>query len=226
MSRDLSLMPQGQKNAGATMPSGPALRIVVICLLVLGAALLVRWQVTGQLSSQQKSLNEAKSQQQQLALRSQAIRNQLGALQTAGGASRIDLVKGLTKARVDWKKILLTLAQDSSPGIIISSVNATAPVAPGEEGDSTGTQASDIQMSGEAASREQLQAFVKRLRANKKIFLDVQLRKASAEAQAEPDPNDPQTQEAPAAEKILWEMGLTLAPIPPMPPNGSSGEGQ
>lgn len=225
MSRDLSLMPEGQKNAGATLPSRPTLRIILICAAVIALGLFFRWQTGSQLSAEQTSLKEAQSQQQQLELRSQSMKKQLGELQTAGGASRIDLVKGLAKARVDWKKVILAVARDSSPGIVISAFSGTAPVAPGadEEASADATQ-SDIQLTGQAASRDQLQAFVKRLRANKKVFLDVQLKKASAdESQA---PTDPEA-EAPKSEAVSWDIGLRLPPLPPMPANGSaSGEGQ
>lgn len=222
MSRDLSLMPEGQKNAGATLPSKPTLRIILICCAVIVLGLFFRWQTSSQLSSEQTALKEAQSQQQQLELRSQSMQKQLGELQTAGGASRIDLVKGLAKSRVDWKKVVLAIARESSPGIVIASLSGTAPVAPGSEEDSatTGVQ-SDIQITGEAASRDQLQAFVKRLRANKKVFLDVQLKKASADEGQTTDP----TEATPKSEKISWDMGLTLPPLPPLPSNGAP-EGQ
>jgi len=218
MSRDLSLMPSGRKGTSANLPSNPTLRIILICSALIILALVASWQTSGQLATQKTLLSETESQQQQLKLRSQSMKEQLDALQTAGGASRVDLVKGLAKARVDWKEIILAVARESSPGIIISTFSATAPLAPGEGSAETNLQSSDMQLAGSAASRDQLQAFIKRLRSKNKVFLEAELRKASSQI-VPTDPTSPN--KAPKSEKVDWDMALTLAPVAPLPTNGT-----
>ena len=213
MDHDLSLLPSGGRNAGSRLPSTATVKVIVVCAILLALALAARWQLTGQLKDQQSQLASAEASQQQLKLRSERIRNQLGELQTAGGASRLELVKGLSDSRTDWQAVILAIARNSSPGLRIASMAGTSSAQ--ASGSSDVAAASTVQISGTAASRAQLQAFVSRLRKEDKVFVDVQLNKASSAPEAAPtDGVAPK-----ASTSTEWALDLTLVPVAPLPTN-------
>ena len=215
MSGDLSLSPKGGRHGGGSL-SRSAIKLLLVCGAVLVMVFVARWHFNSSLNSAEVSLSEAQVAQQQLLLRSQRIKKQLGELQTAGGASQVDLVRGLARSRVDWKAVVLSVARSSSPGLKISSLTATSPIQAADAGSSPVISAADVQISGSAASREQLQVFVKQLRKQTKVFVDIQLKKASS---VESGAVDAKGKPLPDTGAVDWDMALTLAPLPPPPTN-------
>lgn len=228
MSRyDLSLMPAGGRSAGALMPSRTTVRLLAICALVLVLVFGLRFHFNRQLTTEQTELKQAQATQTQLKLRSQNIKKQLGALQGAGGASRIDLVRGLSKVPADWKKMLLVIAQEASPGTSITTFTGSVTAQGSSGGGDTGEEGalSTIQIGGSSESQAQMQAFVKRLRSNSKTFTSVDLKRTSAADEGEDSSEDTPGQTRQAS-RWDWDMVLTLPPGAPLPPGGSSEAGQ
>lgn len=230
---DLSLMPAGGRSAGAIMPSRSTVRILVICGLILALVFGLRFHFNKQLSAEKTDLAQAQATQTQLKLRSQNIKKQLGALQGAGGASKIDLVRGLSKVPADWKQMLLVIAQEASPGTSITtftgSVTAQSDSSSSSSSGSSGQEGplNSIQLSGSSESQAQMQAFVKRLRSNSKTFTSVDLKKTSAAGEGDSSsstPTSPDQQKQ--SSRWDWDMVLTLPPGAPLPPGGSSEAGQ
>jgi len=186
-------------------------RLLVLLAIVAIAALTARHFLAADRDEARGRANAAQAQQQELELQTANVRKQLGALQSAGGKNKLDLVKSMLDSRMDWKKTIMAVIDSSFPGITISTLSATNPTTKasvdpntGQPTTSSGVTSPDMTLTGGADSREQLQRFMSRLREHPDVITGVNLQVANTTGEG-----DDTTQ--------TWTIGLTLKSPKPMP---------
>lgn len=199
----LSLLPENAPIETARL-TPKTLRLLLLLLVAIIALAGARHWSSGQKAEVDLAYNNAQAQQQALQNQAQRLQQQIADLQSAGGAAGVDTAKALIKSRIDWKKVFLALINSTEEGVTINNVQANSPQSQSTPAatPAPAVTSADVTISGITKSRAQLEALVKRLRAQDKVFTEVKLRKANQREEGD---------------ETEYSMELSLKPAGPLP---------
>jgi Tfp pilus assembly protein PilN len=165
----LSLMPVTRRFRKIPVRSN-TIQVLTTCLILLIASVGAYGYASKQKAQSAVTLENARAKDQQLQLVTARIKKELEALEGIGGTNRLEVIDKILESRVNWKELIVDIANSAPKTLVLNNFNATSPDA---STDSTGedlTQAKvDITLNGQAESKRDIQQFISNIRKSKLI---------------------------------------------------------